>query len=345
MKTAIIGLALLAFSSQLLSSQTLSTQAVPTFKVTDLGTGNSVAGISNAGIVAALDGFDGAGHAALYWTDGSSQIRDLTLDLRLRTVCGLQYPPAFVFPSAISHNGLVAVTVLTSIPPETNGCVAVYNPKNGGTWTFNRTLGPLGYVTGINNFGQVTGNELYGFQGFGPGCDFSGVSAEAIDDFGQVVGFSFDTLSLQLCTRGVWKVLIPGFGGGVDAMNNRGQIVGAQFSPADQTSYAFLYDMGTGKLTKLGALPGGITSDALSINFFGEITGFSYRIDYSAFFDEKGVMYDLATLIAPTDPYKGHIQFAGNDAHINDRGVIAVSGYDAADGISHVFVLTPIKTK
>jgi probable HAF family extracellular repeat protein len=356
----IIGLAVLAaLSSQPLFSQALSSQAkatVPTYSVTDLGLGGRVAGISNAGLVTAADA---AGDAVLYWTDGSNQIRDLALDPRLPAACGFTapYTPLEVWSGGISDNGMVVVTAV----PYFDGyafephCVAVYNPsanKGGGAWTYKQTLDPKGDATGVNNSGQVIGELDDNLVGFGPACDFINggdfISAGGINDSGQIPGIGDRSQNFQLCTNGIWQVLIPNFPGEATAINDKSQIVGYEFVEPDGAGgygavHAFLYS--AGKITDLGALPGSTysSSSANSINKFAQIVGVSYTAtSYTSFLYQNGVMYDLAALISPTDPHKGLIQFEG-DAYINDNGVIVSSGISG--GFSHLYVLTPIKTK
>lgn len=361
MKTiTIIGLTVLAaLSSQPLSSQEPPSQAKATiqvYSVTDLGLGGSVAGISNAGVVAASDA---AGDAVLYWTDGSNQIRDLTLDPRLPAACGFAapYTPLEVVSGGISHNGMVVVTAIPNFHGILGGpnCAAVYNSnanKGGGAWTYEETLDRQGFATGVNNSGQIIGEHAAGLVGFGPACDFINggnfISAGGINDSGQIPGIElFLPLSdLQLCTNGIWQVLIPDFPGEPTAINDRSQIVGYEFVEPEGGGFygavhAFLYS--GGKLTDLGALPGSTYSSANSINKFAQIVGVSNTAtSFTSFLYQNGVMYDLAALISPTDPHKGLIQFLG-DAHINDSGVIVSSGISG--GFSHLYVLTPITTK
>lgn len=322
----------------LLSQAVSSHEKVPSYTLQDLGLGSSVVGISNTGIVAATDmtGLD----AVLYWTDGSNEIRDLALDPRLPAVCGFKspYTPLFVFSGAISRNGKVAVNAIPNFNFMSTGpnCVAVYDPEGAGTWTYKRTLGPSGAATGINDAGQVIG-QLTDVEGFGPECSFGSggdtVSAEAINDKGQIVGIESNAGNLQLCTHGVWRVLIPDFPGSISAINNKGEIVG------DQDEQAFLYR--DGKTTDLGTLPGSVFSFAYSINERSQITGinlFSAGQQFAGFLYQDGVMYDLAALMSPADQEK--ILYFVGDAHINDRGVIATSGF-GIDGLAHLYVLTP----
>jgi probable HAF family extracellular repeat protein len=359
MKTiTIIGLTVLAaISSPPLFSQVLTGEAraaVATYSVTDLGLGGFVAGISNAGVVTAADA---AGDAVLYWTDGSNQIRDLTLDPRLPAACGFAapYTPLEVVAGGVGRNGMVVVTAIPNFHGILSGpnCVAVYNPnanQGRGAWTYKETVGREAFAGGVNNSGQVIGNDdLFGV-GFGPACDFINrgdfILADAINDLGQIAGLETDSQNLQLCTNGAWQVLIPDFPGSPTAINDKGQIVGEEFVEPDGAGgygalHAFLY--GAGKLTDLGALPGSIFSSANSINKFAQIVGISdTATSFTSFLYQNGRMYDLAALISPTDPHKGLIQFLG-DAHINDRGVIVSSG--VTGGFSHLYVLTPIRNK
>jgi probable HAF family extracellular repeat protein len=338
-------------STDPLYSQIVSTQqtAVPTYSVMDLGLGDAVGGISNAGVVAA---HDAAFDDVLYWTDGSNDIANLTLDPRAPAVCGLMppYDPLAVAVGGISRNGLVVVTVIPNATGDDffgTHCVAIYN-SNTGAWTFNRTVENGGAI-GINNSGQITGN---GFSGFGPSsCDFSTrrISAGAINDAGQVAGDDgYPPYDMLLCVNGVWKTLVPNSNVGPTFMNNKGQIVGGQYVNDSSELHAFLYS--DGKLTDISPLSGRpIFSFPASINQGGQVTGVTLiftsdtSVSVMSFLYQDGVNYDLNTLVSPSDPHKGKIQLDG-DAYINDKGVIATSG-TSSDGFSHLYVLTPIKKK
>ncbi len=55
-------------------------------------------------------------------------------------------------------------------------------------------------------------------------------------------------------------------------------------------------------------------------------------------------MLDVTTLIDPNDPLAAYVQFT-QPAAINDKGWIAVNGYDSRDNIGRVYLLVPEKKR
>jgi probable HAF family extracellular repeat protein len=323
-----------------LSSQ--ATAAPPTYSVSDLGLADFLVGISNTGYVVA----EAAGNSLLYWTGRRDRIRNLTLDPRVPAACGFTQPynGLDVFAGATSRNGNVVVNAQANAlaGPTSPVCVLVYSSASN-TWTFQQTLGRASNATGVNNSKQVIGELFFDLVGFGTGCDFiddgNFIQAGAINDFGQIAGSSDS--GAELCTNGMWQVL-PDFSGGLNfeatAINNKGQVVGDAFTSSGAVQ-GFFYS--AGKTMDLGNLPGATFpySSAESINIHGQIVGVSSTATgFTSFLWENGVMYDLMTLINPSDPYKHAIQLSG-DARINDHGVIVSIG--TSQGLDHLYVLTP----
>jgi probable HAF family extracellular repeat protein len=155
-----------------------------------------------------------------------------------------------------------------------------------------------------------------------------------INDLGQVAGTSYtsdvvnpNSLTPQsdpfLWENGKMKDL-GNFGGDngplgpqfVQALNNRGQVVGIMAVTGDQFSHAFLWD--GEKLSDLGTF-GGSGSIATGINDAGAVVGYAFlpgdQIKH-AFLRRNGVMTDLGTVVG--DP----CSFAFN---INSQGQVGVA--------------------
>jgi probable HAF family extracellular repeat protein len=106
----------------------------------------------------------------------------------------------------------------------------------------------------------------------------------------------------------------------VNALNNRGQVVGVMTLPGDLINHPFLWD--GEKLSDLGSF-GGSFSTASGINDAGEVVGYSYfagDLVKHAFLWKNGVMTDLGTV--GTDP----CSFAFN---INTKGQIVGGSQNA----------------
>lgn len=129
-------------------------------------------------------------------------------------------------------------------------------------------------------------------------------------------------------------------------IDDDGDIVGS--STVGQASgapaHAFLYSHGT--MTDLGTLPGDTNSSAASINDSGEIVGSSDDGNTTRpFLYENGKLYDLASLIDPSDPLAGVVSLV-EAVSISSNGYIAVNGTDSRDtgqnaGAQRAFLLVP----
>jgi probable HAF family extracellular repeat protein len=234
----------------------------------------------------------------------------------------------------------------------------------GGTASFAATLNDRGQVIGeaLNNV-----SDPLSILGSGDGTTFTQTRAFLwqngkmtdlgtlggpdswamfVNDRGQIAGASYtsdvvdpDTMSPQidafLWENGKMRDLgnlggnngLLGAPGIVNALNNRGQVVGNMELPGDQSVHPFLWD--GEKLSDLGSF-GGTFSTATGINDAGEVVGYSYFSGNPvkhAFLWRAGVMTDLGTV--PGDP----CSFAYN---INSKGQIVGGSQNAeCDPFTH----------
>lgn len=165
------------------------------------------------------------------------------------------------------------------------------------------TLGGQSHALGINNVGTIVGDVDI------PGATPAQTQTHAAIFAGGMIQ--------DLGTLG-------GPYSGANAINNAGHIVGhASVTPIAQ--HAFLYTAGDG-MQDLGTLPGDGTSNALGINAFDQIVGYSQSADVlptRGFIYNNGVMQDVGTL--------------GGDTYanaINDLGQVVGSSM-LPDGITN----------
>jgi probable HAF family extracellular repeat protein len=225
--------------------------------------------------------------------------------------------------------------------------------KNGGMTALPMLGGNNSVATGVNNGGEIVGAAETSTEGYS--CDspqrfdyygviwqpngttltlppYSGDSisfAEAVDDHGDVVGYSGscgpldDALTAQhaLLWQSGSTIDLGNLGGTANnvpfAINNRGQIVGYAYTVGNATSHAFLWQNGV--MSDLGTLPGDVFSQANGINDKGQIVGASCPASGSCrgFIWQNGAMTDLNLLVPP----QSLDVFFAND--INDSGEIA----------------------
>lgn len=108
---------------------------------------------------------------------------------------------------------------------------------------------------------------------------YDDVEATNINTGGQIVGFALCNCSLPTVAwtlRGSTVTRLPTLGGASAeawGLNDAGQIVGAADTRVAQVTHAAVWQSGTAR--DLGALPGGMFSEAVSINASGVAVGFS----------------------------------------------------------------------
>jgi probable HAF family extracellular repeat protein len=230
---------------------------------------------------------------------------------------------------------LLFAVLLVTAKAETKYRVTALEPLPG--WV-------IGFVTGINNRGQVCGTVLNDcsvacgssaalwtngqIQNLGAiGWDWS--YANGLNDYGQVVGLSTtvylgETWDGFLWSSGQFKDLgtlgdYPYFTS-ANSVNNHGIVVGSSFVYRSNTSRAFIYD---GVLHDLGV---GDNSGASSINNFNQVVGY---VGSRAFLWQNGTARLLPTL-GGTHSFGGGV--------INDLGVVAGTSYLPGDTVYHAFI-------
>jgi probable HAF family extracellular repeat protein len=135
---------------------------------------------------------------------------------------------------------------------------------------------------------------------------------------------------------------LPGFNSSQgQAVNDAGQVAGFSYTAEPigppGPPHAFLSGPGGGALQDLGTL-GGTSSGAFGVNGSGQVVGYAYTASGAehAFFYTGGQMLDLNSLIAPGSGFT-LVSARG----ISDTGYITGVG-TAADGSQHAFLLTPL---
>jgi len=223
------------------------------------------------------------------------------------------------FAATLNDRGQVIGEALNDVPDP----LSILGSGDGTTLTQTRAFlwqngkmndlgtlgGPDSWAMYINDRGQVTGtsytNDVVGPNALSPQSDPFLWENGKMKDLGNLGGTN--------------DLLGPQF---VQALNNRGQVVGIMALPGDQLLHAFLWD--GEKLSDLGTL-GGSGSIATGINDAGAVVGYAFfpgdQVKH-AFLWRNGVMTDLGTVAG--DP----CSFANN---INSRGQV-VGGSQSPDG-------------
>lgn len=180
-------------------------------------------------------------------------------------------------------------------------------------------------------------------------------AATAINERGQVVGISgdcdqavgrFSARNAVLWDNG--KVIkLPDLGGTAwhtpMAINERGDVVGfsnpkdPRDDRGDFIARAFLWTK-RGGIVEIGRLPGDSTSQALGINIWGQVVGFSTggALGSRGFLYQNGVLTDINSLLEPGFP-----DSILSVSHINDLGVISGRLLEVSTRKSVPFIAVP----
>jgi probable HAF family extracellular repeat protein len=305
--------------------------SIPQFQLTDLGvmTGrpeSEAVAINNVGQVVGYSSLSGSGDQAFLYSNG--------------VLTGISGTPGVQFARALGINNdgdIVGWGSTNQALLFSGGVTQDLGPVVGGAVSQARGINDSGLITGIAVNGPVNTRAFIYDPANGTITNIlppyqSVTYPLAINNQGQVVGYSGVTPFLY--SHGTITYL-PSFGGNqgsANGINNLGQVVGYSdiASGNGSDAHAFLYSNGV--MTDLTPL-GQTSSSANGINDSGWIVG---EINGGAFLDVNGVLSSLASLTTNSD---GWIL---NDATaINDRGQIVGWG-TYSDGQQRAFLLTAV---
>jgi probable HAF family extracellular repeat protein len=200
---------------------------------------------------------------------------------------------------------------------------------SGGDFSRANDLNSRGQIVGESST-AVTSNHAFLFTdgvmidlGVLPGVTnpFAGSSASAINDHGQVVGYSSASnngpVHAFLFSDGLMRDLgtldgIFAFGDSLAVdINDAGHVIGNASEPESLTRHAFLFD--GSQMHDLGTLPGGRSSYAGDINNSGQVVGYADTSSgrQHGFLFSEGVMTDVGTLPGHTDSFATSISESG----------------------------------
>ena len=314
-------------------SLTATLAAAQTYTITDLGPGQAFA-INGLGDVVVQPYPSGN---SFVWAPGGKQLS--------LTPLTAGYPTT---PYGINNQGLVVGVSLNG-----QGFAAALW-TNGVPLDLGRLDGVPGCAgTGINASAEVAGycfllngtteaflwTKATGMQGLGSLQGGCGSIAQAINRFGQVVGYSCTSANnptyafIWSKTTGMKNLgTLPR--GGVSyafAINDLGQVAGGS-DCGTGCHHAALWSKTKGSMLDLGVLPGAKGSDAFGINNVGQVVGNS---DIGTFvWSPSTGMLDLNNLIPANSGWV--LEFA---TAINDQGQIV--GFGTLNGQGEACLLTP----
>lgn len=208
-------------------------------------------------------------------------------------------------------------------------------------------LGTLGgnnsSATGVNDFGQVTGEASTGLglihaflSGTGGGAlkdlgtlGGDGSIGRAVNDKGQVTGDSdvngYTKAFLSEDNGGTLKNLgsLGGSYSSGGAVNGLGQVAGDATTAQNTADHVFLSGTGGSPLTDAGTLPGAFHINATGLNDAGQITGYSNNGQTEAYISAPGGgdLRGLGTLSGGSKSYAVGINGEGQVVGFSNFGV------------------------
>ena len=283
---------------------------------------NSVTGAAlwSSNTIKALDGLSGTNSYALAINDSGKIVGSAD------TV----QPGSWDEPShAVSwHRGSTTATDLGTL----------YNSFTSSSAT---AISSNGQVAGWSHDENTASNNVTVWQGsqmtdITPGSSYS--YANGINNSGDVVGNQFWQATLWHNGETITLDGLGGFNSGANAINNAGQIVGSA-QDDNWVSHAMLWQNGT--TTVLGTL-GGSSAGASAINNLGYIVGSSDTVaDTShATLWIGNSKVDLNNFISADAARAGWV--LSNATGINDHGVIIGNAYNINTGNTHAYMLSPV---
>ena len=348
------------------SSPSSSSPAPPRYQIVEIPrlapTGSVIASaVNDQGFIVGQQQTSGADRAWLY-QQSSGSLTELTFE-----------PSEMgAYANGISDTGVISGAEVTPLGSRagfwtiTGGSMLLTGGDGSSKWAVAASAGGtvLGDYGGSGSPGSAA--LMWAPPGYAetvlPGleCDHCAramISANAINDTGTAVGSSLSSVySNGVAVSGgllavVWQSGTVTSLGSLQGSNSSaaygiagsGEIVGSSVvGPASGApSHAFLYRQGV--MTDPGTLRGDTNSSANSVNDNGQVVGTSSDASGTerAFLYQNGQMYDLNSLIDPSDPLLGSVTLE-EAVSISANGWVAVNGTDSRDsGWRRAFLLIP----
>ena len=362
-----------------LAAAPLIAAPAPTYSIVEIK-GSGISSFFDITAYGMNDGGDVVGSAATAPSPGVLNFQAFRFDYNTRTVRMLDTLGGASSAAVAINNSDIAVGTASANGGSVNAAIwsadgSVHQPgpfandTAGSLSDINERgtiTGTAGFSNGAVNAALIRGNRLISLGTLG-GTQSEG---RGLSNRGHVVGISktADTgtgshTHAFLYFHGDMEDIgtLPNGQNSVAAkVNKRGEVVGTADVGPESTEccdptpqHAFLYRDGT--LQDLGTFSGNdphLLSEGVDINEHGDVLGWAQVADPTRPFEvvkhpfiyRKGKMLDVTTLIAPNDPLAAYAHF-DRPAAINDKGWIAVNGYDVRDNIARVYLLVPNKPR